>query len=1237
MPENAGMKTLALLSWLGVAAATAQIVEPVNAPPTPPPVQHRELMLTPSIQASDFGPATTLYSIGSPTDEEQYYLELINRARANPTAEGLRLATTTHPDILSAIDQYDVDLELMKTEFAELPVRPPLAMNAQLTNAARDHSQYQFNTATQTHTGSGRTNPGARMTTAGYPWTTYGESVFTTAVDVFYGHAGFQIDWGTNPPSGMQVDRGHRMNNHGNFREVGVGVVLGSNQVSGRKAGPQVVTQDFATSNTGTAFVTGVAYYDMNGNSFYDPGEGIGGLTVNVNGASFHALTAASGGYAVPVPTADATRAVTFSGLGASGGGDAVISGGGNVKVDYVPAYVAPTLAGPGTAGVGVATNYTFGSVLGATAHRGRLVRNVNATTEGADSLTRVTVVKTGSYATLSTSVKDSGTGSWHMANPSAGAQLITFNNAFHVKAGAQLSFRSRLGTAGTGQVARMQASTDGGLTWQSLFSQTGDGHPGETGFKTVNVSLAALAGKDVRLRFNFTFSSGLFYPQTSDGIGWYIDGVSFTNLVDLGGATTATLPAGTTFAFTAPEPGDFLLAVSPVISGRDFGFGPPTAVTAIADPPVIDTPPVPLVGTEGGSASFTVAASHPSLTPTYAWKKNGVVIKNAISSTLSLPVLKLTDAANYTVVVSAAGQSVEATAALAVVKPVTQLLVLLEGGMAKPTVTLAGTPSLVWKKAVGAPPVVTTLIGEVQKTLLLSPLSSATSSAVYTCEASLPGGNMVVAGSFDLRVFNVKPLVKDVQAMPDGQVGSPYTHVIQLDTGLEGAPVSYSASGLPPGLKVDSRTGVISGVPTQAKEFKKIKLTAANGRGSTSAEDSIVIAPLPPNVEGTYIGTVARQSALNLGLGGRVDFTLASTGVITGSLTLDTRKLPFTSAIIIDNVPPLDPPRASIPVKVPGSSTPVTLAFSIDTTGNRLSLAKITLGLDSADISGWRLVWKAVGNPAVAEPRRFNYLLRPPGLPAGLPRGDGWGSFVLGRDGRLTLAGRAGDGEVCTCASLVGPLGEIAFYQALYTPKGSLLGVLDIDLLDTGSLASDVLGGAVEWFRPPNNKSRTYAGGIALVTVNAIGAAYLPPVAPARVLGMTDAARARLLFDEGGLAGAATNPDVNEFEILAGNKAKFSSGNPAGATLTITTATGLISGGFKLSDDELRTGTAFVGRKLPRTASFTGVITHDGVKPLGAGHFLLPEMPVDAAPPLPATTPATTAILSGSVLLEKK
>jgi hypothetical protein len=140
----------------------------------------------------------------------------------------------------------------------------------------------------------------------------------------------------------------------------------------------------------------------------------------------------------------------------------------------------------------------------------------------------------------------------------------------------------AQLGTAGLGQSARVQASSDGGSTWQTLYTQAGGGYPGETNFQTRNVSLAALSGKDVRMRFNFTFTSGSFYNQTSDGFGWYIDGVSFSNLVDLGTATTVTLPAGNTFAFTPPAPGDYLVSVSPVISGRDFSFGPPTAVTAL-------------------------------------------------------------------------------------------------------------------------------------------------------------------------------------------------------------------------------------------------------------------------------------------------------------------------------------------------------------------------------------------------------------------------------------------------------------------------------------------------------------------------------------------------------------------------------------------------------------------------------------------------------------------------------
>jgi hypothetical protein len=72
-----------------------------------------------------------------------------------------------------------------------------------------------------------------------------------------------------------------------------------------------------------------------------------------------------------------------------------------------------------------------------------------------------------------------------------------------------------------------------------------------------------------------FRISSGTFFNQTTDGFGWYIDDITFGNLIDTSSATTSTLPAGTAFLFTPPSAGSYLLAVSPIISGRDLGFGP--------------------------------------------------------------------------------------------------------------------------------------------------------------------------------------------------------------------------------------------------------------------------------------------------------------------------------------------------------------------------------------------------------------------------------------------------------------------------------------------------------------------------------------------------------------------------------------------------------------------------------------------------------------------------------------
>ena len=325
--------------WMGLqlAAVAGQSRVPV-APPAPPPIQTR-VVVSAAAASMSIAATPTLYSIGEPTAEEQLFLEYINRARANPAAEGQRLKNTTDSDVLGAYAYFGVDLNLMASQMAALSPLPPVSMNAKLMAAARAHSLDMFTAVYQSHTGSDGSSPGSRITAQGYVWSAYGECVFANAESVFYGHAGFEVDWGGSAATGgMQVPPGHREIIHSAlFGEIGLGVVLGENTNAAQTyVGPLLVTEDFASRSGLTPFITGVAYHDDNFSQFYDPGEGLGGVTVTVSGASYYAVTAQTGGYSVPVPGAG-TYTVTFDAAGwITYQTNVTITGAASVKVDYV-------------------------------------------------------------------------------------------------------------------------------------------------------------------------------------------------------------------------------------------------------------------------------------------------------------------------------------------------------------------------------------------------------------------------------------------------------------------------------------------------------------------------------------------------------------------------------------------------------------------------------------------------------------------------------------------------------------------------------------------------------------------------------------------------------------------------------------------------------------------------------------------------------------------------------------
>ena len=113
-----------------------------------------------------------------------------------------------------------------------------------------------------------------------------------------------------------------------------------------------------------------------------------------------------------------------------------------------------------------------------------------------------------------------------------------------------------------------------------------------------------------------------------------------------------------------------------------------------------------------------------------------------------------------------------------------------------------------------------------------------------------------------------------------------------QIVVNEDAYPVKFSANGLPPGLKINATTGIISGVPTKAGTYKATitVLSAANPKlKPSSAKLPITIAKLPAWARGTFNGrTFVYGAELADGnTNGVVKLTVGATGKISGKIAL--------------------------------------------------------------------------------------------------------------------------------------------------------------------------------------------------------------------------------------------------------------------------------------------------------------------------------------------------------------
>ncbi|HTV67044.1 MAG TPA: CAP domain-containing protein [Rhizobiaceae bacterium] len=231
------------------------------------------------------------------TPQEQLMLELVNRARLNPTAEAARYGLA-----LSA---------------AQKTPRDVLAMNADLYDAATNHTAWMLRYDIFSHT----------ETTGVAPWktgTTPQQRVNHTG---YNGLAGENIAWTGSLPAvpnptasilelhkGLFLSAGHRANIlNATYDEIGIDQTAGKFLSSGTNWNASMVTQVFGVPNVDRVFVTGVIYRDtVTNDNFFTVGEQRPSKAVSSPGQN--KTTGAGGGYELSYAPGAGVTQITIDG-----------------------------------------------------------------------------------------------------------------------------------------------------------------------------------------------------------------------------------------------------------------------------------------------------------------------------------------------------------------------------------------------------------------------------------------------------------------------------------------------------------------------------------------------------------------------------------------------------------------------------------------------------------------------------------------------------------------------------------------------------------------------------------------------------------------------------------------------------------------------------------------------------------------------------------------------------------
>jgi Putative Ig domain len=710
-------------------------------------------------------------------------------------------------------------------------------------------------------------------------------------------------------------------------------------------------------------------------------------------------------------------------------------------------------------------------------------------------------------------------------------------------------------------------------------------------------------------------------YSQTfaaTGGMGPYTYSVSGGALPD-----GLTLSTGGVLSGTPTSAGSFTFSIQAQDTLMANGTRSYTFIVASTALAITTSATLP-AGTQGGEYSQTLAGS--GGTAGYTWTvtsgslPGGISLSSAglLSGTPTTPsnssfTVRLADSGGLT---SSLAMTLQIQASPIVIQNAATLPDAVIGiDIGQSFTATGGTAPYVWTVATGNLPAGITL----GSSGALTGKPTVTGTSTFTVRVT-DAGNLTLTKAMTLTVQATLGLpVVTPPNFANTTVGATFSHTLSASF----YPKSFTVSGLPVGLILDTTKRIIQGKATTSGTFiVRISATNAKGTGATISA-TLRVQALTTNAVGTFMGILERESNVTNGLGGRIDLSTTTTGtfslgVMIGSTTYRTSGT-LTTAINAF-------PQVIITLSRGALLPSLRLALTINTTTNTLTgnvATTISNVSYNTSVDGWRQTWNTLTNPAS---NSAGYYTAGLDLSASntqvitgdnIPQGTGYVSFTIASDGKLTVSGKTSDNSSITTAGFIGPNGQIAVHQALPSNLGSVLGKLSLAVDPDGFFYENIVTGSLSWTKLANPKIYNYAAGFTDLKLDAYGK-YMAANTKGVVLGLPDTGAFALNFSDGGLSTFLQNPSIPNANFTEALKPVLPT-NPTLTTLKITTTTGLVSGTFRMVNGTLTRNTSFFGMTI-RPPSGTA---------RAMGYFLLKQIPTGQQ------TSATAPEFSGQMIID--